>query len=79
MDNIRHIHDVLNLIYSTDKKYSKYELTAHLQDVFGEDVHFTSCSENVFPLSEVVPFLLSRNKIRLQDELIIPLTPACNH
>ena len=79
MDNIRHIHEVLNMIYSTDKKYSSYELTSHLQKIFGEDVHFTSCSENVFPLTEVVPFLLSRNKIRLEDELIIPLTPACNH
>jgi probable metal-binding protein len=79
MNNIRHIHEVLNMIYSTDKKYSSYELTTHLQDVFGEDVHFTSCSENVFPLNEVVPFLLSRNKIRLEDEVIIPLTPACNH
>ncbi len=79
MDNIRHIHEVLNMIYSTDKKFTTYELTSHLQNIFGEDVHFTSCSENVFPLTEVVAFLLSRNKIRLEEEVIIPLTPACSH
>ena len=79
MNNIRHIHEVLNIIYNTDKKYTTYQLPELLQNEFGEDVQFTSCSDNIFPVNEVVSFLLSRNKIRLEDELIIPLTPACNH
>jgi len=28
---------------------------------------------------EVVPFLLSKNKIKLEGEEIIPLMLACNH
>ena len=79
MDNIRHIHEVLNIIYNTDKKYSAEELPQFLQESFGEDVLFTSCSDNIFPVSEVISFLLSRNKIRIEDEMIVPLTPACSH
>lgn len=79
MNNIRHIHDVLEMIYGTEKKYTIEELTEQLQNTFGTDVKFTSCSENVFALNEVVSFLLSRNKIRLEDGVIIPLTPACSH
>jgi len=79
MNNIRHIHEVLGILYQTENNFTTWELLSHLQEVFGTDVHFTSCSENVFPLNEVVPFLLSRNKIRLEENIIIPLTPACNH
>lgn len=79
MSNIRHIHEVLGILYQTENSFTIQELTAHLQMVFGDDVHFTSCSDNIFPLHEVVSFLLSRNKIRLEEETIIPLTPACNH
>ncbi len=79
MNNIRHIHEVLGILYQTEDNFTTRELLLHLQQVFGSDVHFTSCSENIFPLDEVVSFLLSRNKIRLEDNMIIPLTPACNH
>ena len=79
MDNIRHIHEVLNIIYNTDKRYSMAELPQFLQEAFGQDVSFTSCSDNIFPVNEVISFLLSRNKIRIEDGMIIPLTPACSH
>jgi probable metal-binding protein len=79
MNNIRHIHEVLEIIYGTDKKYSTSSLITELKQTFGEEVNFTSCSDNVFPLSGVVSFLLERNKIRLEEDVIIPLTPACSH
>lgn len=79
MENIHHIHEVLNILFNTEKKYKVEELYSSLKSQFGEDVHFTSCSDNVFPVQEVVPFLLSREKIRLSEDTIIPLTPACSH
>jgi hypothetical protein len=30
-------------------------------------------------VGEVISFLLSKNKIRLEEDLIVPLTPACSH
>jgi len=79
MKNIRHIHEVLNLIFNAEKEYTVKDLYKELKSTFGEDVHFSNCAENVFPIQEVVPFLLSRNKIRLDNNIIIPLTPACSH
>ena len=79
MENIRHIHEVLHLIFNTEKEYTVKELYSELKTQFGEDVHFANCADNVFPIQEVAPFLLSRNKIRISDNIIIPLTPACSH
>jgi len=79
MENIRHIHEVLQLLFSNEKEYTVESLYAELRSQFGEDVQFSNCAENVFPISEVVPFILSRGKIKLKDNKIIPLTPACDH
>jgi len=79
MENIRHIHDVLNLLFNAEKEYTVKALYKELKANYGNDVHFANCAENVFPIEEVVPFLLSRNKIRLNENTIVPLTPACSH
>ena len=79
MENIRHIHEVLELLFTGKKAYTVDELYSDLKNTFGNDVQFENCADNVFPIQEVVPFLLSRNKIRLQENTIIPLTPACDH
>ena len=79
MENIQHIHEVLHMLFYSEKEYTVEELLNDIKVRFGEDVQFANCAENVFPLQEVVPFLLSRNKIRLAENRIIPLTPACEH
>lgn len=78
MNNTRHIHEVINLIFNAEKEYSVEELYNELKTQFGEDVHFANCADNVFPLQEVASFLLSKNKIRISDNIIIPLVPACS-
>jgi len=79
MENLRHIHEVLHIIYNSEKVFTAKSLYNEISSRFGDDVQFTSCSDNVFPMKEVVPFLLSRGKIRLEENKIIPLTPACSH
>lgn len=79
MENIRHIHEVLHLLFTPTKEYTIDSLPTELITQFGDDVQFTNCSDNVFPINQVIPFLLSREKIRLEDDRIIPLTPACSH
>jgi probable metal-binding protein len=79
MENIRHIHEVLGILYTTRRRYKIDELLDELEGTFGKDVQFASCAENIFDLSQVVAFLLSKNKIRLEEDIIIPITPACSH
>ena len=78
MDNIQDIHEVLHLLFNTDKEYTVKKLYRELKIIFGDDVCFTNCADNVFPIQEVVPFLLSREKIRLSENTIIPLTHVCD-
>ena len=79
MKNIRHIHDVLQLLFTSEKKYTVETLHEELRIRFGNDAQFSNCADNVFPIREVVPFILSRGKIRMEDDTIIPLTPGCDH
>jgi len=79
MDNIRHIHEVLEILAAKEDHFTIQSLRSDLEERFGEDVYFVNCAENVFGLTEVVPFLLSKNKIKLKGEEIIPLMLACNH
>lgn len=79
MENVHHIHEVLNILFGSEEEFTVDSLYAQLRMEFGENVHFANCSDNVFPINEVIPFLLSRNKIRLDENRIIPLTPACDH
>ena len=79
MENVRHIHEVLSLLFNTEIEYTVETFYNELKSRFGEDIHFANCSENIFPIQEVVPFLLGRNKIRLSENTIIPLVPGCDH
>lgn len=79
MENIRHIHDVLQILFSAEKEYTVESLYEELRVKYGEDVQFSNCAENVFPINEVVPFILNRGKIRMEENKIVPLTPACDH
>ena len=79
MDNIRHIHEVLEILAVKEEHFTVQSLRSDLAERFGDDVHFMNCAENVFGLMEVVPFLLSKGKIKLEGDKIVPLMLACNH
>lgn len=74
-----HIHEVLNIIYNSDKNFTIEELKQEVINNFGEDISFTSCSENEFEINEMVDFMLHRGKIQLQGDKIYPFGEACNH
>lgn len=68
--NTVHIHNVLDLLVEADQPMKESELIDRIVADFGEDVFFTSCSDNLFQKEEVVNFLLSKNKIVVEDGLI---------
>lgn len=74
-----HIHEVLNIIYNSDKIFTIEELKQEVINSFGENVSFTSCSENKFEINEMVDFMLQRGKIQLEGNKIYPFGEACNH
>jgi len=76
---VLHIHEVLNIIYGSDKIYTIEELKQEVLDSFGEDVNFTSCSDNRFFIDDMIDFMVQRGKIQVQGDKIYPFGEACNH
>jgi probable metal-binding protein len=74
-----HIHEVLNIIYNSDKNFTIEELKREVIKNFGEDISFTSCSENELEINDMVDFMLQRGKIQLEGNKIYPFGKACNH
>ena len=76
-----HIHEVLGILMSDNRSYSFDEFADMIKTEFGEEIVFTSCADHVFDISEVPSFLLSKNKIVIENERISPhpSLAACNH
>ena len=64
-----------------NRSFSFDEFTDMIKAAFGNDIEFTSCSDNLFDISEVPSFLLSREKIIIEDNRIKPhpALTACDH
>ena len=77
--SLLHIHDVLNIIYGSDRIYTVDELKEEIKNSHGEDVRLTSCSENQFEIDSMIDFMLQKGKIQLDGDKIYPFGEACNH
>ncbi len=78
MYNIRHIHEVI-LMMQKDERANYENEEALIDDIFskfGKNVKFTSCSNFAFSITEVMPFLLEREKIILNKNGSIQLNPS---
>ena len=68
--NTIHIHHVIEWLASDLRPVTEEELLGRIATTYGKDVRFTSCTEDQFPKERVVGFLLSRNKIVVENGLI---------
>jgi probable metal-binding protein len=74
-----HIHEVLDIIYNSDKIFTIEELKQEVINIFGDDISFTSCADHEFEINDMVDFMLQRGKIQLQGDKIYPYGEACGH
>jgi probable metal-binding protein len=77
--DLLHIHDVLNIIYNSEKIFTVEELEKEVINNYGEDINLTSCSDNVFGITEMIDFMIDRGKIQLQGNKIYPIGESCGH
>lgn len=78
--NIIHIHDVLDMIYQTNKIYTIEELKKEVVENYGDDINLTSCSDHLFEIDDMINFMQERGKIRLEGEKIYPTAgQTCEH
>lgn len=74
-----HIHDVLDMIRTSDTPFTESSLLDCVDKTFGQSACFTSCSDQVFGKEGIIPFLHSRGKIREEDGIIHLMGSTCNH
>jgi probable metal-binding protein len=67
MENIVHIHEVLDFLMQEDKGFTRDQLTAKMTELFGEDVRFTTCGDHILNPEEAIDFMYQRNKIAVSD------------
>ena len=75
MNHIKHIHEVIFLIEKNDAQWSPEELTENIGNTWGKDILFGSCSGNAFAKEYALDFLLSREKVCLNDQGKVALHP----
>ncbi len=74
--NQLHIHEVLQMMLQTNKKYNdKLDFVKDINQKFGFDVRFFACSENGMNADAAFDFLIRKGKINLDTEKSISLSP----
>lgn len=77
MENIVHIYEVLQMIFFSNKQYTRTSLIEEVIETFGEDVLFTNCSDGRMSPGEIIDFLVSKNKIEFHGDDLVPVGTPC--
>jgi probable metal-binding protein len=79
MNNVIHVHDVLDILRSSPQEYSIDGLLTHLNEKYGEEVRFTNCAERLLSIDQLLSFLTERGKVELRNGKVILLAKeACS-
>lgn len=73
-----HAHKVLNIL--REQPMTEHELVLAVTDMFGEHVSFRTCKQADFTLSELMAFLVEREKIiEMDGKWSVNVERVCNH
>ena len=67
MSNIKHIHEGVFLVEQHNGRWSAAELVENIARTWGPEVQFGSCSGTAFPKEQALDFLLSRQKVLIEQ------------
>lgn len=75
-----HGHEVIFLVHDAPKPLTRAELEKAVQDQFGADARFHTCSMSDLTLEQLLQFLLSKGKlVERQGRLQVNLAEVCDH
>jgi len=75
-----HGHEVLEMIMSSGCSYTKASLRSAIDDRFGRDARFYTCSAENMTAEELIEFLAQRGKFMDQAEgFVADPTKICKH
>ncbi len=70
MNQSIHAHTVLNLLLAEDAEYTLASLKHAVEAEYGEGVRFYTCSQQDLTFDALLSFLLERQKVVLQGDMI---------
>lgn len=76
-----HVHEVLEMMITSEQHYSTVSLSEPIAQRFGPDTRFHTCSAQKLTTAELVAFLSSKRKfIHLEDNsLTTSASKICQH
>lgn len=74
-----HVHDVLQLLATTETPISASSFSEILEGVFGTSAVFANCSDEELSGEQVLEFLLARQKVRVDSDQVYLSGPSCSH
>ena len=75
-----HGHEIIDIVAAHPHGISVPTLFQLANERFGPNVRFFTCSSENMDMTTLLTFLLERDKIQLNGDLIVPGgSPACNH
>lgn len=75
-----HGHVVLNILMNSNEPIPRIQLEQLIEEEFGLEVCFHTCSQQELTLAELLDFLLSKKKVLLTEEgLIANPERMCHH
>jgi probable metal-binding protein len=80
MANQYHGHEVIQMVATSGRSYTRESLRAAIIERFGGDATFYSCSQAGMSPDEMIDFMKARGKfIEGGDDLTFNQARACNH
>ena len=67
----RHAHEVMEMMVSSGKRYSRASLVAAIGERFGEGIRFYTCSASGLSAEELVEFLAKKGKFEGTEEAFV--------
>jgi len=80
MEGSFHGHEVMQMMVQSGKHYTRASLIEDIEQNFGKEATFYTCSAFNMTAAELIDFLDSRGKIlTMQDGFITDPDKICNH
>ena len=80
MNDSFHGHEVVQMMLQTGKHYTRATLQKEIEEIFGKDATFYTCSAFNMTADELIDFLDARGKILpMDDGFTTDPSKICNH
>ncbi len=75
-----HGHDVIEMILSAGRPFTRLGLVAEIGEKFGVDARFHTCSAEDMTAADLVEFLMAKGKFHIAEEgMTIDASKVCQH